>query len=444
MATSGVNILTRSASDIVTSALRRARIIPVRQPVSSIDLQTGIDALNNMVAELRAQGWHLWKSDEYVLFLDQGVTDYQIGPTGDRAVLLDDFIQTLVTVETPDNEQSIEITSTSEFSGSDDVLDFDPASSVSGWTTLDADIESTDGTFNISTTDTDGYAQYEAITTTQDTDYFFQINITSASATVRIEALSGLSLTVLATVDTSTGETFLSFTATEESVILRITVVGAGGEEVEFNSVRLRETDTGEKIGFRVDASLREWNIVTHVQSSTILDLKNETVNISEVNDVVFAYKNLPPRPLKLRNYRSKNASFDDEIPMNTWSRSQYMKQTIKTSQGLPTQAYYDPKLDDGRLYLWQTANDVNQIILFTGDKPLEIFIENANTPDFPAEWFNFLSWGVAAEIGPEYGIPNARQQVLEKFALTSKETASDWDEEQGSLLIGPDDNGGT
>ena len=62
MATSGVNILSKSAADIVTSALRRARIIPVRQPVSSIDLETGIEALNNMVAELRAQGWHLWKS----------------------------------------------------------------------------------------------------------------------------------------------------------------------------------------------------------------------------------------------------------------------------------------------------------------------------------------------------------------------------------------------
>ena len=100
------------------------------------------------------------------------------------------------------------------------------------------------------------------------------------------------------------------------------------------------------------------------------------------------------------------------------------MKQTIKNSQGLPTQVYYQPTLVNGRLYIWQTASDVNQMILFTGDTPLEITEENADSPDFPAEWFEMLSWGLSALIGPEYGIPDNRQSKLDTKAFEEKEDA--------------------
>lgn len=440
MSTSGVSVLSRSASDIITSALRRARIIPVRQQVSSIDLTTGIEVLNNMVAALRAEGWNLWKQEEYVLFLDQGKTDYKIGPSGDRAVFLGDFLQTALSVATVAADTTLTVDSTTGFTGSDNQLSTNPATSASGWVSVDAGVVSAASILTITNTDTDGFSEF-SVDSTSGVEYFFEVDVTETTGEVTLEVYGGVSVTLITsqavTVD---GTQIISFTATEVTTRLRFVNDNIAGVTAVSNFL-FKETDTGETAGFRVSAALREWNIVTRVISSTVLALKNVVVNVGAINESVLAFKSLPPRPLKLVNYRSKNVSFVDEVPMNTWARQEYMKQTNKTSQGRPTQAYYNPTLVDGRLYVWQTASDVNQIVLFTGDKPLEIFSNTANNPDFPAEWFEMLSWGLAALIGPEYGIPLQRQQLLEIKAERAKELAFSWDEEAGSLLIGPDMN---
>ncbi len=441
MATSGVTVLTRSAAEIITSALRRARIIPVRQPVSSIDLTTGIEALNNMVASLRAEGWNLWKQEEYVLFLDQGKTDYNIGPTGDRAVFLDDLLQTTLTVATVTAATQITVASTTGFTGSNNILSSNPTTSISGWVSVNAVPVSDGTTLTITNSVVNGYSEF-SVDTTASVQYFFEVDVTETTGQVTLEVRSGLSVTLITSqAVTTNGTQVVNFTATEASTRLRFVNDNVAGVTAVSNFL-FKQTNTGETVGFRVSAALREWNIVTRVISSTVLQLKNLIVNIGAISETVLAFKTLPPRPLKLTNYRSKNVLFTDEIPINTWSRSQYMRQTTKTSQGLPTQAYYTPELVNGRLYVWQTASDVNQVVLFTGDKPLEIFSNTVNTPDFPAEWFEMLSWGLAALIGPEYGVPSTRQQVIVLNADRSKELAFSWDEEQGSLLIGPEDNG--
>jgi hypothetical protein len=442
MTRSGISLLTRSASQIVTTALRRARIIPVRQPISDTDLQNGIDALNDFVAELRTQGWHLWKQKELVLFLEQGKQSYFLGESGDRSVFLDDLIQAEVLVNTPALSNTISISDTSEFVGADDILSFNPTTSTADWTTVDATLVfSGVDTLTLTNTGVDGNTSYIAIETTPQQNYFFQVNFTSISTTSRIEVFSGASTTLLASTDFPTGTTdaVVFFTATEATSFIRITAVGAIAESAVFDSVRLRDVATGEELGFRVNAGVREWGVVTRVIDGNVLALFNPTVNESVASESVFAFKQRPPRPMKLRNYRSKNAKFDDEIPVTTWTRQEYFKQTNKGSQGLPTQAYYNPTLDNGRLYVWQTANDVDQLLLFTADLPIEIFVENANDPDFPAEWFNMLAWNLASQLGPQYGIPGNRQQVLDLKATQSKEDALDWDEESGSLFATPD-----
>lgn len=441
MATSGVNILTRSASDIVTSALLRARIIPVRQTVPAIDLTTGLQALNSLVAELRAEGWHLWKQEEYVLFLDQAKTDYKLGPTGDRAVLLDNLLQTSLTAATVVAGTEITVASTTGFTGANNLLSTNPTTSTSEWVSVDAGVVSDGTTLTITNTVINGYSEF-SVTTVVGVEYFFEVGVAETTGQVTLEVYGDIGPTLITSqAVAANGTQIVNFTATQETTRLRFVNDNVAGVTAVTNFL-FRQINTGETVGFRVSAALREWQIVKRVISDTVLELTSTITNVADINETVLAFKTLPARPLKLRNYRSKNVLFDDEIPVNTWARSQYMRQTIKNSQGLPTQAYYDPELNNGRLYIWQTANDVNQVVLFTADTPLEIFVDNGNSPDFPAEWFNMLSWGLAADIGPEYGIPQERQGILEHKASKAKESALSWDEEQGSLLAVPDNNG--
>lgn len=433
--------LARTASDIIESALRRARIIPVRQPVSSIDFTTGMKALNNFVAKLRSQGWHLWKTEEYVLFLDQAKTDYNIGPSGNRAVFLDNLLQTTLTVATVASATQITVASTTGFTGADNILTVVPTASITGWISSNAVPVSASNVITITNSVVNGYSEY-TVDTTSGLEYFFEVDVTETTGEVTLEVRSGISDTlIISQAVTVNGTQIINFTATEASTKLRFVNDNIAGVTAVSNFL-FKQINTGETIGFRVSAALREWGTVKRVISATVLELTSGITNVAAISETVLAFKSLPDRPLKLLNYRSKNVLFNDEIPMNTWSRSQYMKQTNKISQGLPTQAYYQPNLTNGRLYVWQTASDVNQIVLFSGDTPLEITQENSDNPDFPAEWFEMLSWGLASLIGPEYGIPDNRQLKLDAKAFEEKEDALDWDEEGGSLLIGPDDNG--
>lgn len=445
MATSEVTTLNQSAASIITKALRKARIIPAMQPIPPQYYELGIEALNLLIARYRNKNWSLWKQKEMVLFLEEGKKKYSLGPTGDRASCFDEFIQASVLTDTPSNETSIELDNITGINGAEDILDFNPTSSVGGWTTNNATISLIDtNTLQIEDTAVGGYADFQQIAVVPGRTYFFQINLLETSNATEISVLAGQSLTVINSAVFSTltpFEAFIQFTATEDSVVLRIATQGAfSGETVDFDSVRLRDTSTGEQLGFRVDATLREWNVVTRVgPGPNTVQLLNVTQNPSVAGQTVFVFKDLPQRPLKLRNYRSKDALFDDEIPVNTWSRAQYMKQTIKSSKGLPTQAYFNPTLDDSELYVWQTASDVNQLLLFTANEPLQVMTENIDSPDFPDGAVNFLVWALASEIGPEFGVPDNRQATLDAKAAVLEKDFLDTDEEQGSLYATPD-----
>ena len=446
---SGKSILNRTASEIITKALRKGRIIPVRQPVSPTDLQTGLDALNDFMAFLRSEGWNLWKQKEIILFLEKSKQKYFLGPDGDRATCEDDLIATTVLTSTPANETSIELTSVEGLTGADNILGFNPTASTAGWTTNNATLSSIGpNELQVETTVANGYAQFQKIDTVTDRTYIFQVNLTDTSTTALIEIFSGNSNTLLASGNfAASGSEFeanITFSSLEDSVILRITPTGAGvGETVDWNSVKLLDTTTGEQLGFKVNDSLREWNVVTRLgPGANTVQLLNTTQNESSSGQSVFAYKTGIERPLKLRNYRARDKIDNNDIPVRTWTREQYFRNTIKDSEGLPTKAYFNPTLDDAELYIWQVASDVDQNLRFTANLPIQLVFENIDTPDFPDEWTNLLVWNLAAEIGPEYGVPDNRQAVNQAKADRYLDSVLGWDEEQGSLHAVPNQTG--
>lgn len=449
MARSNTFIYNRTANEIIESALRRARIIPVEQSISDIDRNTALEALNNMVSRWQTIGYNIWRQEEYVLFLDQGKRSYLIGPTGDRVTLASGFINDALTANVSAGLNVLPISTTIDFTGSDNILTFDPSDTVAGWVNSNGTLTAITAGLRLTTTAaaTEAYTEYTFTSdVTVGTNYFFQVSIDAlTTTTARFEVYEvGTSTTLIATSASfaTTGDQILDFVSNESTVILRIVsedLTGAG--VLDFGNVRLHQTNTGEEIGVRINASLREWNIVKRVLTPTTLELVNNTVNAMITSASVYAFKSKPPRPLKLRDYRSQTNATSDEIPVTTWSRQEYLKQTVKDTQGQPTQAYYQQKLDNGVLYVWQTASDVEQLILFSGDVPVQIFVDNADNPDFPSEWFDALSWNLAAALAPEYGVPPQRYQIIKVEAAGTLEEAKDFDEDNASLFMGPDFN---
>ena len=174
-----------------------------------------------MIAALRAEGWNLWKQEEYVLFLDQGKTDYNIGPTGDRAVFLDNLLQTTLTVATVAAATQITVASTTGFTGADNLLSTNPTTSTSNWVSVNAGVASDGTILTITNTAINGYSEF-SVDTTSGVEYFFQVDVTETTGQVTLEVRSGLSVTLITSqAVTTNGTQIVNFTATEASSRLR-------------------------------------------------------------------------------------------------------------------------------------------------------------------------------------------------------------------------------
>jgi hypothetical protein len=142
-------------------------------------------------------------------------------------------------------------------------------------------------------------------------------------------------------------------------------------------------------------------------------------------------------RLLQLR--RDKIGNSEEEIEAEQWSREEYFAQPDKTSQGTINNWYYSPQLVDGRVYLWQTANDVDQVARFTYERPIDITLDTSEDPDFPSEWFRTLKYNLAADIGYEYKVPQDRLDRITLKAAEFLEDSLGFDFEPDSMSMQPD-----
>ena len=102
----------------------------------------------------------------------------------------------------------------------------------------------------------------------------------------------------------------------------------------------------------------------------------------------------------------------------------------------MPTNFYYTPSLDNGEMFIWQTASNVRQVLRFTFERTIEDFDSTANNPDFPIEWSRALIWNLAADIGPEYKTPELDMNRIERKAAEYLDNMLGWDEEMTSINI--------
>jgi len=196
----------------------------------------------------------------------------------------------------------------------------------------------------------------------------------------------------------------------------------------------------GDNIGIRLDDGTRQWaNILTIPGSTSVTIPAPGLTSGAAIDNSVFTFTDLLDRPIRLLQLRrDKIGDTNEEIEANQWSREEYFAQPDKTSQGTINNWYYSPQLTNGRLYIWQVANDADQIARFTYERPVEVAVSTAENPDFPSEWFRTLKYNLAVDIAPEYRIPQDR---LDRLTLKAEELLEDslgFDFEPDSLSLQP------
>lgn len=442
MATSGNPVLGSSAIEIVTAALRVIGEIPAEQSPEAVDITTGTEGLNMMVKSWQAQGLHLWAKTEGVLFLDKGKSQYNLGPTGDEATDDDDFINTEIATAAIATDTLIILDSTAGMVGAANTFPNGgpPFINTAGWTVGNSGtvavvsdrLELTNGAASA------GFTEM-TITTVVGNDYIIQISYvkgTSVSATFDVR--DGATILVTDTL-TATGVTELGFTATQTSHTFRFANDSAViTEDSSIIFVKQLDRAAGDNIGIELDDGTRQWTNIVTVDSSTQVRINVALTDAAAVNNSVFTFTDFIDRPLRVLSARREFIGDNSEIPINIWSREDYFNQPDKSGQGTVVNVYYSPQLINGRMYVWQTTNDVDQIVRFTYERPLDIFTQNADSPDFPSEWFEVLKINLAARLAPEY---NVDINIWDRLVASGDELLNrilGFDEEPASFSIQP------
>ncbi len=438
-------ILSVTAMDLVKKALRLINELDASQEPAATDTIDTLQALNFMIKAWQSQGLHLWTKTEGILFLDAGKTDYKLGPNGDEAGNLDDTVFTTISTAAIATDRNLVLTDTTGMNAAVDQFPFDPGTTTQGWTVNAGSIDASSGSLvltNAGTTNVDIERTLEDLTV--GTTYQLTVDYTEGSATLLLISVKDGATILQSIAPSSTGVVFLEFTSTQTSLTLQMShqaSVNNGTSTV--NSLELNDETTGSFIGIQLDDGTRQWSKVVNVNSTTQVYIADALTGAAAIGNNVASFPDLLDRPIDILDLRrATTTTTNSEIQAIKWSRQQYFAQPDKTSQGTINNWYYSPQLTDGRLYIWQTANNINQVAKFTYERPLEINEDTADAPDFPAEWFLTLAYNLAFQIGPEYRLPDNRLANIKAIADQMLEDALGHDQEDSSLNIMPDFRG--
>ena len=146
------------------------------------------------------------------------------------------------------------------------------------------------------------------------------------------------------------------------------------------------------------------------------------------------------PKPLKLYQAWYHNNTSDVDVPLRIVTEQQYNMLGNKLVEGLPIQVWYKPDTTTGVLTVYQVPDAwtaANVTISFIYQAPFYTFDSSSDIPDFPPEWYDAITYGLATRLAPEYGIPYGDRKALLQEMLEIKQTALNFGLEEGSLMFG-------
>lgn len=220
----------------------------------------------------------------------------------------------------------------------------------------------------------------------------------------------------------------------------------------------------GDYIGIQITNSLRQWTTITTVNSLTQVTIAAPLVGLATAGNTVFDYTQQIDRPLKVTSSRRNTFPFynqgpqpapgpyysniyNNEIPMEMWSRQQYFDQVNKGQPGTPVNWYYSPlqgegaysaPAGDGLFYIWQAPSSVNDFLRISYTRSIQDVDDGNNNLDFPTEWNLAIIYGLALLLGIPYSAPVEKIQMIAPLAEKFLDECKGWDEEITSFNVQP------
>lgn len=191
---------------------------------------------------------------------------------------------------------------------------------------------------------------------------------------------------------------------------------------------------TGDYLGVADANGLIEWFTATFTGNSAAL---SGTLSAAvSLGAVVYSHTtaNQIYRPTRIftaaRKLYDPVAENGIEVEIELYSRAEYSYMPNKTVTGKIVQAYYDPQLAAGTLYVWPTADTPNDKLKLTVDRPILIPTSDTDTLDVPMELVDPITFCLAERLWWEYPGNGGDYQLIAQRAIMGKESVASYDRE--------------
>lgn len=167
------------------------------------------------------------------------------------------------------------------------------------------------------------------------------------------------------------------------------------------------DIEDGDYIGIQLDGGTIQWTTVNGIPSGDVVTLTSVLTSATAIDNYVFSYTNKISRPLNILEARVRDTD-DVDTPIDIiTSRTQFLAQTNKDTNGRALEIYYNPDITNGQLYVWPVcgSTDITDRIIMSVQRVIEDFDASGNNFDGPQEAIGALVWGLAVELAPEYGV---------------------------------------
>ena len=191
-----------------------------------------------------------------------------------------------------------------------------------------------------------------------------------------------------------------------------------------------------DNIGIKLDDDSIHWTTISTIPTSTSITIASGLASAASSGNNVYFYTTASGRPQEIvYAYRRDKNGIDNEV--NIIGEKEYKRQSNKASTGPPVEVYYQPTLSSGTLYVWPVDGgaDWDKLVLSCNFLP-DDFDAASDNPEFPIEWANALVWGLAAELGSEYGLDEREQAKLWRISEFKLNELLDYDVENASVIF--------
>lgn len=105
----------------------------------------------------------------------------------------------------------------------------------------------------------------------------------------------------------------------------------------------------------------------------------------------------------------------------------------------MPSEAYYQRKLPEGLLKVWQTPRNSATLINFTYERKIDDFVNNDDCADVPKYWLEAMCYGLADRLKIKYRVPPQLSQEIGAAATGALAQALTFDDENYDLSVSID-----